>query len=257
VPRRRRRDQEPDGAAPERPARPASLRDVAALARVSTATVSRALNGPETVSPELGRRIQMVIRELGWVPSGAARALATRRTFTVGTTFPSLAQGLFANSIDGLQDELATRSYTLLLAHSRYSFAEERQQAIKLVERGVDGLVLVGQQRPTELTGFLEKRRVPYVCTIVYDPDAPVPCIGPDSYRALYEMTEYLIGLGHRRFGLIAQSIEGNDRAQARWRGVHDALAVRGIAVLPQHALPGHWSITEGRRLLAVSRVVV
>lgn len=247
MPRGRRKDPEGEGA--QRPARPVGLREVAALASVSTATVSRAMNAPETVSPELRRRIQMVIRETGWVPSGAARALATRRTFTVGTVFPSLAQGLFANALDGLQDELNARSYTLLVAHSRYSFDEERRQAIKLVERGVDGLVLVGRQRPPELVRFLEKQNVPYVCTFVYEPDGRVPCIGPDSYRALYELTEYLIGLGHRRFGLIAQSIEGNDRAQARWNGVHAALAARGIAVLPQHALQGHWSITEGRRL--------
>ncbi len=219
------------------------------MAGVSTATVSRAINAPETVSADLRARIDMVIRELGWVPSGAARALATRRTHTVGAVFPSLAQGLFARAIDGLQDELNARNYTLLLAHSRYSFEEEGRQIARLIERGVDGLVLVGSTRPPELQAFLRKRKVPYVNTFVYRADTEAPCIGPDSYRALYDMTEYLIGLGHRRFGLIAQSIEGNDRAQARWDGVHAALAEHGIAIPPAHALQGHWSIPEGRTL--------
>jgi len=229
--------------------KPVGLRQVASMAGVSTATVSRAINAPETVSAALRARIDMVIRELGWVPSGAARALATRRTFTVGAVFPSLAQGLFARAIDGLQDELNARNYTLLLAHSRYSFEEEARQVVKLIERGVDGVVLVGRDRPPETEAFLRRQNVPYVHTFVYVPDGEVPSVGPDSYRALYNMTEHLIGLGHRRFGVIAQSTEGNDRAKARWDGVHVALAEHGLAIPSAHALQGHWSISEGRSL--------
>ncbi len=229
--------------------KPVGLRQVASIAGVSTATVSRAINAPDTVSPELRARIDMVIRDLGWVPSGAARALATRRTFTVGAVFPSLAQGLFARAIDGLQNELNTRNYTLLLAHSRYSFDEERRQLLKLIERGVDGIVLVGRERPADIEALLRKQKVPFVYTFVYDPGTDVPCIGPDSYGALYKMTEYMIGLGHRRFGMIAQSREGNDRAKARWDGVQAALAEHGIAIPRAHALEGHWSISEGRAL--------
>jgi LacI family transcriptional regulator len=243
---RRRRQAGSEG---EDGTKPVGLRQVARVAGVSTATVSRVINAPETVSAELRTRIDMVIRDLGWVPSGAARALATRRTYTIGAVFPSLAQGLFARAIDGLQDELNGRNYTLLLAHSRYSFEEEYRQVAKLIERGVDGLVLVGSTRPPELEAFLKKQKVPYVNTFVYHSDTDAPCIGPDSYRALYNMTEYLIGLGHRRFGMIAQSTEGNDRAQARWDGVIDALAEHGIAIPPAHALQGHWSIPEGRAL--------
>ena len=242
--RRGRRQQNGDPAV-----KPVGLRQVASLAGVSTATVSRAINAPDTVSAELRARIDMVIRELGWVPSGAARALATRRTFTVGAVLPSLAQGLFARAIDGLQDELNARDYTLLLAHSRYSFDEERRQVARLIERGVDGIVLVGKARPPDTEAFLRKQGVPYVHTFVYHAESEVPCIGADSHRALYDMTEYLIGLGHRRFGMIAQSIENNDLARARWQGVHTALAEHGIAIPSAHALQGHWSIGEGRGL--------
>lgn len=238
-----------ESSADSSPEKPVGLRQVATVAGVSTATVSRAINAPDTVSPELRRRIEIVIRELGWVPSGAARALATKRTFTVGAVFPSLAEGLYARAIDALQDKLNARNYTLLLAHSRYSFDEEYRQVAKLVERGVDGLVLVGATRPPEIDNFLRKQKVPYVNTFVYRTDSDAPCIGSDSHAALYQMTEYLIGLGHRRFGMIAQAIAGNDRAQARWEGVHAALAQYGIAIPPHHLLQGHWTISEGRAL--------
>lgn len=225
------------------------MRQVAAIAGVSTATVSRAINNPEAVSEDLRRRIGIVIKDLGWVPSGAARALATKRTFTVGAVFPSLAQGLFARAITGLQDELNRNNYTLLLAHSRYSPEEEYKQVVKLVERGVDGLVLVGVTRSPDLDAFLSKRSVPHVNTFVYREDTQAPCVGSDGHRALFDLTQYLIGLGHRRFAMIAQAVEGNDHARARWEGVLAALAQHGIAIPPHQALQGHWRISEGREL--------
>jgi LacI family transcriptional regulator len=249
LPKARQLQDEGGNAAAPAKARPVGLRQVATLAGVSTATVSRVINTPEVVSPELRTRIEMVIKELGWVPSGAARALATRRTGTIGAVFPALAQGDFARAIDALQDELALRNYTLLLARSRYSAEEERKQVAKLVERGVDGLVLVGQSRLPELDAFLAKQTVPFVNTFVYQADSATPCIGPDNRKALARMTDYLIGMGHRRFGLIAQSTVNNDRAAARREGVLRALAEHGLAIPSAHAVEGQWSIDEGRRL--------
>jgi LacI family transcriptional regulator len=225
------------------------VRRIAQVAGVSTATVSRAINNPKAVSEGLRARISSVITELGWVPSGAARALAMSRTHTIGAVFPALALGDFARAIDALQDELDTRSYTLLLARSRYSAEQEHRQVVKLIERGVDGLVLVGKTRTRDLDLFLERRQVPFVNTFVYAADSAAPCIGPNNFRAMFEMADYLIGLGHQRFGVIAQSSVNNDRAGERRDGVHAALSRRGIVIPPQHELEGRWSIEEGRKL--------
>jgi LacI family transcriptional regulator len=73
--------------------------------------------------------------------------------------------------------------------------------------------------------------------------------VGPDNRKALMSMTNYLADLGHCRFGVIAQSIRNNDRASARLEGIRDALAMRGLAVRPQHFAVGEWSIAEGRNL--------
>jgi LacI family transcriptional regulator len=230
--------------------KPVGLRQVASVAGVSTATVSRVINQPETVSAELRTRIEMVIKALGWVPSGTARALATRRTNTIGAVFPALALGDFARALDAMQDELSARNYTLLLARSRYDAQQEHRQIVKLVERGVDGLILVGKTRPPALDEFLAQQKVPHVNTFVYGNDTPAPCIGPDNEAALVRMTAYLLGLGHRRFGMIAQSTVNNDRAAARRDGVVAELARQGIAILPAHLVEGHWGVEEGRQLI-------
>ena len=233
------------------PRRSVGLRDVARLARVSTATVSRAMNNPDSVSEELRARVASVVRHLGWVPHGAARALATRRTGAIGAIFPTLTHGDFARAIQALQNELSGSGYTLLLACSEYNIEQEFQQARKLVERGVDALILVGENHHEELPGFLSRQKVLSVNTFVYTSKTHGTCVGPDNHKALYRLTNYLLDLGHRQFGVIAQSTANNDRAQARLQGIRDALAERSIAVRPGHFAEGYWGIREGRQLLA------
>ena len=225
------------------------LRDVARVAGVSTATVSRAMNNPEAVSEELRARIASVVRHLGWVPHGAARALATRRTGTIGAVFPTFTHGDFARAIQALQSELSGSGYTLLLACSEYNIEQEYQQVRKLIERGVDALLLVGEAHHGDLSELLKKNRIPHVNTFVYNPTTHGTCVGPDNRKALHKLTSYLIDLGHKSFGVVAQSTHNNDRAQARLQGVRDALAEKSIAIQPRHFAQGFWGINEGRQL--------
>ena len=201
------------------------LRDVARVAGVSTATVSRAMNNPEAVSEELRDRIASVVRHLGWVPHGAARALATRRTGTIGAVFPTLTHGDFARAIQALQSELSRSGYTLLLACSEYNAQQEYQQVRKLIERGVDALLLVGEAHHNDLAELLGKNRIPYVNTFVYNPSTHGTCVGPDNRKALHKITDYLIDLGHKSFGVVAQSTDNNDRAQARLQGIRTTVS--------------------------------
>jgi LacI family transcriptional regulator len=230
--------------------RSVGLREVARAAGVSTATVSRAINNPDVVSADLRERIAVAVEQLGWVPDGAARALSTRRSQTIGAVFPALSVGDFAHATQAIQSELSRAGYTLLLACSDYDPELEIRQVRKFVERGVDGLILVGQAHHPDLLPFLTRRGMPFVNTFVYDPQTHGTCVGPDNRKALMMMTDHLADLGHVRFGVIAQSIRNNDRASARLDGIRDALAQRGLAVRPQHFAMGEWSIADGRKLL-------
>lgn len=227
------------------------LREVAKAAGVSTATVSRAMNMPELVSPELRERVATAVRDLGWVPHGAARALTTKRSGVVGAVFPTLSHGDFARAAEALQDELTVRGYTLLLACSQYDPAQEHHLVRQFVERGVDAIALVGNTHLPELTAMLDRRKMPYVNTFNYVPGGQGNCIGPDNRKAMYQLTKHLMALGHRQFGVIAQATGNNDRAAARLQGIKDALAESGLGIRPQHLLEGQWRISEGRLLLA------
>jgi LacI family transcriptional regulator len=224
------------------------LRQVAAVAGVSTATVSRVVNRPETVSEPLRTRVNLVIDKLGWVPNAAARTLSSNRSGAIGAIFPALV-GDLSRAIDAMQDVLGERNLMLLLARSQYDPDTEFRQARKLVERGVDGLILVGRTRTAAYEEFLRKVEIPFVNSFVFDEVAHGPCVGPDNAVAMGEAVDYLHGLGHRRFALISHSMKNNDRATMRLVGVKRALERHGLAIPPHHILEGNWSISEGRRI--------
>ncbi len=214
---------------------PVRLEDVARQAGVSTASVSRALNTPNLVSPELRDRIARAAQALNWVPNGVAKALASLRTRTIGVMIPTLSHQNFAILIEALQHDLGAARYTLILCCIDVSEELRLQQARKLVEQGIECLVLVGEAQPDGLFELLRSQNVPYVVTYTSGRDKTHTCIGFDNYAAAVKLAEHLLELGHRDFGMVAHESKGNDRIQQRVEGVRDALARRGIAIRPQH----------------------
>ena len=139
------------------------LSDVAKLAGVSAATVSRAINSPDKVSAELRARVAAAVDRLHYVPHGAARALASRRSRTIGAVVPTLVIAIFAAGVVALQNRLNASGYTLLFASAEYDLAKVAQEVRALVERGVDGLVLVGALHAPEVYALLQRNRIPFV----------------------------------------------------------------------------------------------
>jgi len=234
-----------------------TLHHVADAAAVSTATVSRCLNAAETVRPELRERVQAAIVELGYTPHGAARALASQRARTIGAVIPTLDNAIFATGIQAMQDRLSSAGYTLLLASSNYNAAEESKQVESLIERGLDGLMLIGEARPPGLYELLEKKAVPYVNTWTHRPDSRHPTIGFDNRGAAHRVATYLIDMGHADIAMIAGITAGNDRAEERLAGVRAAMSERGLAFGPGRVIEAPYSIGDGRhalrRLMAAS----
>ena len=224
------------------------LTDVAALAGVSTATVSRALNQPATVTAQLRERVQSAVATLGYVPYGPARALASRRSHTIGAVVPTIDNAIFARNIQALQARLFEAGFTLLLASSEYDYPREVREVQSLVERGIDGLMLVGENRDASVYELLEKKRVPYINTWIYREESPHPCVGFDNAQAAHQIGSFLLDIGHRRIAMVAGVREGNDRAAARIEGVTAALAERGLRFDRGHLVEHEYHIIEGRR---------
>jgi LacI family transcriptional regulator len=224
---------------PRRPRRasaaPVRLEDVARHAGVSTATVSRALNSPSLVSPELREKITQAALDLQWVPNAAAKALASLRTRTVGVMVPTLSHQNFATLIEVLQQGLAAARFSLILCCMDPSEEARVWQARNLIERGAELLVLVGEAHPQALFDLLRSQHVPYVITYTSGRNPDHTCIGFDNYAAGVKVTNHLLALGHRNFGMIAHETDSNDRIRQRIDAVRDSLARAGIAIRPRH----------------------
>ncbi len=143
--------------------------------------------------------VQAAITQPGYVPHGAARALASRRSGTIGTVVPTLENSLFAKGIQSLQIRLATEGITLLLASSNYDLDHEVREIRALVSRGVDALVLVGISHRPEVYTLLAQKSIPYVHTWSVDRQGIHPCVGIDNERVAYRITQYRLDLASQR----------------------------------------------------------
>lgn len=221
------------------------IEDVAQIAGVSTATVSRALSQPDRVRADTRELVQRAVEKLGYVPDAAGRALASGRTRTVGCVIPTLDHAIFARSTHALQNALAQAGYQLLVASHNYDPVQELTLVQALQQRGVDALVLVGAEHHTQLWRLLTDWRNPVLLTWACDPR--LPSVGFDNQAIAALATQHLLELGHRRIGMISGHMQHNDRAKARVQGLRDTLALAGLkldnAALSQQTL----NISGGR----------
>jgi len=205
----------------------AKLSDVARTAKVSTATVSRALTLPHKVKPTTLERVKEAVQTLGYVAHGAARALASRRTRTIGAVIPTLDNAIFANTTHALQKTLDEAGYALLLACHEFNAEMEIRLTHALIERGVDGLVLLGTMHAARVFQMIASHELPYVLTWALDASGKHPCVGFDNRAAAIRLANYLLDLGHREFAMIAGMTENNERAKERLDGVCEAIRLR------------------------------
>ncbi len=225
--------------------------DIARAAGVSTATVSRVLNRSPLVTPDLRGRVEGVMAQLGYFPHAAARALASNRTYTIGAILPTLNNAIFAAGINAFERALQAADYTLLLAVSNYDLDAEALQVQRLLERGVEGLLLVGNDHAEAAYRILRRADAIYVNTWTYDLRARRPNVGFSNRKAAHAVVDHLVALGHRRIGMIAGITAGNDRARDRLEAVRERLEAHDLTLDPQATVEVPYVIAEGRNAMA------
>lgn len=223
-----------------------TLSDVAQLVGVSTATVSRYLTNPLSVRAPHRRPIEAAIQELGYVPHGAARALASRHSRIVGALFPSLDSVLFGSFIGPLQRALSAQGYTLVVASSDYDQQVEYRQMFNLVANRVDGVVLVGTEHSDVCYDLLNQKQIPYVLTWTWQENSDRPMIGFCNRSAAAMVANYLLDVGHRDIAMISGFTTGNDRATERIAGVRAALSFRHVELNDSWIVQRPFSLAQG-----------
>ena len=232
------------------PDRPATLRDVAAAARVHPATASRALN-PETrllVSEDTARRVTAAAAKLGYRPNPVARSLRTRRSYTVGVLIPDLNNPLFPPIVRGLEDKLAAAGYVALIGNTDADASRERLIFEQMRARHVDGFVLATVTLHDRLLAEAAAADVPVVLMNRLSQDYSFPSVSVDNEQGARMAVTHLARLGHTRIAHIAGPQEASTGA-SRMRGFRDGMAAHQLEVSQDLIVyASRYTVEEGSR---------
>jgi DNA-binding LacI/PurR family transcriptional regulator len=241
---------EPLPGAAARPAgSPARIADVAALAGVGVATVSRVLNGHVGVRPTTRERVVEAIEALNYRPSSLARSLSLQRTMVVAALLPWFTNPSAVQRVRGIVEGLSGSAYDLMVFDIE---SEDRQRrAFELFDRGdrADGLLVVSTLPPEAEVDRLRAAGVP--CVLIDAVHSCFPSIAVDDVAGGEIATRHLLELGHRRVALIGDPPPEFrfDWSRDRTRGYQRALAAAGIEVRDEY-------VREGTRLPQVARAI-
>lgn len=229
--------------------KPASLADVAAMAGVSTGTVSRTLSRPEMISEETRDRVMQAVHKLGYVVNGAARALAMRRSHTIGAVILKFGSSNFAQVVEGLETEVAKKGYTLLLSAPVPDGKTEFTALAAMLGRGVDAIALLGFEGLEQTAEILARHPVPHA-HLWGNPKSGGHCIGLDEAHNGQIVLNHIADLGHRDIGLIWGQTQGPLRYRSRLRlqGVKAAAKKRGVRILPEACIYTEHGFEQGHQ---------
>ena len=216
-----------------------SIKDVATHAGISIATVSRAVNTPERVSASTLARVQAAMDALHYRPNALGRQLRAERTGLLGVVLPSLANPVFAECMQGIEEAASITGQRVMLMTTAYDREREARAIETMLEQRVDGLILtVADAAANPHLDRLDAEHVPYV--LVYNDtvgQARIParcCVTVDNRAAARDAIRALLAQGHRQIRMLTGTLAASDRGPAPRRlprsaggGRHCAAAAR------------------------------
>lgn len=230
----------------ELPERPPTIQDVAKRAGVSVATVSRVLNRSSKVRDATRAIVETAIAQLDYSPSWLARDLRQDRTGRVLVLFPSLHSPVMSEVFSGIDEVARANDYYPLICPTAKDHRRETELLALLSNRIVDGVIFFGTTLSADEINDLANRYSIVQCAEWLE-GTNTSRVSIDDYRAARDVTDHLVSLGHRSFGMITDRAEFSGRL--RERGLRDSLQCAGIPLEERFILEGDYEFSSGRAL--------
>lgn len=234
----------------------ANIKDVAALAGVSIATVSRTLSNPEKVAESTRNRVMEAIEKSGYVANSLARNFRRRRSHMVVVLVPDISNSFFGHIIQGIEAVAGKHGYRILLGDTRNDPQQERIYAEMVQQKQADGIICLGRNIPFDY----DKRRKtldpewpPFAMACEYHGEIPVPTVCIDNFKAAESAVNHLLELGHRRIALI-NGPSDSPLCEDRLLGYQQALATAKLKPQPTLMKAGDFSLDSG--MLAMQQLL-
>lgn len=235
-----------DGAVPggRRPARRATIREVAEAAGVSRSTASRALTGQGYVAPSVQERVREVARRLAYVPDATARHLRRQASQSIGVLVSDLNNPFYAGLAAGISEQARQRHYTMMLADDGGSPEVEEEAAETFVALRVAGVIVTPVS--ARVSSYLSRHGIPVVEVDRQFSAGTCDAVIVDNEAAARKVTTQLLDLGHRRVALVIDEMHwttGRDRLV----GYRAALAAAGVRLDDSLVVTSGWDVDAAR----------
>jgi LacI family transcriptional regulator, galactose operon repressor len=232
-----------------------SIRDVARRARVSIATVSRAVNGISSVDPELAKRVWKAVEEVGYVPNTQARALVSGRSRILGLIVSEITNPFFPELVQEFENLAVAQGYEVMIGSTNYDPSRTELLIRRMLQRSVDGVAVMTFGIEEELVKKLVEREFPLVF-VDAGPELPNIRVLKVNYgEGIREAVQHLAALGHRQIAFISGPLRLRS-AGARRDAFRKSMAEVGLSVPPRHMIEGNHTMEGGMAALAQLRAL-
>ena len=225
-----------------------TIKDIAADAKVSVSTVSRVMNGSKAVSDELRHRVMRSIEKYHYIPNAEARSLVTKNTHLVAVLEADLRNPITAIHLKQISDVCMKHNKVVIACD--YDFDNKKALVLmdRMLERNIDGLIFQG----VHLTDEILKKLHEFPCPVVLGnqglsgDDCEFTTVTVDSYGVARDITEFLVGDGHRRIAYVGGNAEDYTNGQLRLKGYRDAMKAAGLEIPDSYIYQGNFSTEAG-----------
>ena len=176
---------------------------IARKAGVSISTVSRVMNGSKPVSPELQKRVYDAVQQMNYKPNSIARSLILKKTNLIGVVVPDVSNSFHAQLLSGIEEITAQADYGVMICNVYRNMKQQQKYFNLMLERHVDGIILLHENTIEELNEFRKMTTTPLVLASVPLEVTGIPFVGIDEITAAYDAVSHLIEKGHKEIGLI------------------------------------------------------
>ena len=222
-----------------------NIKQIAKKAGVSVATVSRVLNHPESVAPKTKEKIQRIIDEEEYTPNWFAQGLNFNRTKTIGLLLPHNMNTAYMEIANGVEEVAHQKGYITFICNMEKDAQTEKEYIEKLINRKVDGLILMYSTLDEEYASWIEEEKVPAVFIGDNNIRQTWPSVNADCRTGAAEMTAHLIKCGHEKIAMFCGADPGPE-VQSMLQGYKNVLKAAGCRVDEKMIIPVDNSIEGG-----------
>jgi len=223
----------------------ATMKDVAVRAKVSTATVSRALMNPDKVSQHTRHRVEQAAIEVGYLPHSLGRNIKRNESRTLLVIVPDICDPFFSEIIRGIEITAASHGYLVLIGDCAHQNQQEKTFIDLIITKQIDGMLLLGSRLPFGASVEEQRNLPPIVMANEFAPELELPTVHIDNLTAAFDAVSYLQKLGHKRIACIAGP-EEMPHCHYRLQGYVQALRRTGTEVDPHYIARGDFTFEAG-----------